>query len=558
MTASSSSRSALALLGTFDKPDAALPYGTFHAGYTLVEALVRTSPFAELDLFSGHEPRWLAALAGSKLSTFDPRLLARRDGRYQAIYVSNGYQIDAVPHLLRPAADWAPVICQVGTAHHTEQWKNFLVGRVTGALRPHDGLIFKSDSARAAFARTWERWSDALSSDAEMPRHVVIPNGVDTRSNQRNAELRAQVRGQLGTRDEDVLFLAFSRLSPGTKGDLLALISLWSKVCQEASNAILVLAGATVDASFVSSMRVVSRLERASDNILILENPSALWPDARGSLMSAADAFIHVSTGLQETSSMVVHEALSHALPTIVTDWAGLGDIVEDEKNGWVLPTYVHRVPEGSSLQISSSESVESNIGLSRLACTAGAELVSLVSTLARSPDRLRRASREARTTAVRDFDSAHIAARHLSFIQDVAGAAERSGLDGLQPFMPLVDAADVLVSQAKHRLTSEHWIRVEQTDRLPSFRPHCFGGMPLPAVEQILLSLMGATAMTVADFTRVACQALEEHWPVAPRSDLEDAVSFFLLRLMDYGVVRAEPHRQPTAVASQVCQRAG
>ena len=48
---------------------------------------------------------------------------------------------------------------------------------------------------------------------------IVIPNGVDIELNRRSASLREETRRRLRVAPEDVLFLCFSRISPGSKGD---------------------------------------------------------------------------------------------------------------------------------------------------------------------------------------------------------------------------------------------------------------------------------------------------------------------------------------------------
>ena len=70
--------------------------------------------------------------------------------RYQAIYIANGEQIGPSPYVLRPHADWAPVICSVGTTHAGAQWQSLLVALASGAVRATDGFIFKSRAAQSA------------------------------------------------------------------------------------------------------------------------------------------------------------------------------------------------------------------------------------------------------------------------------------------------------------------------------------------------------------------------------------------------------------------------
>ena len=86
-----------------------------------------------------------------------------------------------------------------------------------GAVRPTDGLIFKSRAAQRLFAEVGEHWAGRF---GFMPlaglRSEVIPNGVDAEVNQRSDLLRRQTRDRFGIDDADVVYLSFSR-APLTK-----------------------------------------------------------------------------------------------------------------------------------------------------------------------------------------------------------------------------------------------------------------------------------------------------------------------------------------------------
>jgi hypothetical protein len=294
-------RNALAFIGGFRRPEPGRAQGTHQSAYLTFQAL----------------------------ATID---------RYAAIYVANGEQIVSAPHLLRPADDWAPVVCSVGTAHANGQWANLFLSFASGAIRPTDAFIFKSQAARSLFRQIFEQWSQRFG--WRIPTITpVVPNGVDTQRNRRSEDLRAQARRQLGIEPQSVVYLSFSRLDPGIKGDLEALVLNWKRVVASAPRVLLVLAGASADREYVGHLGQLARATGAAGRIVVIDNPRELFPDARASLMSAADVFLHPSTGLEEASPLAVHEAQAFGLPVIAARWAGIPEVVTHGETGYLFDT---------------------------------------------------------------------------------------------------------------------------------------------------------------------------------------------------------------------------
>ena len=170
---------------------------------------------------------------------------------------------------------------------------------------------------------------------------TVIPNGVDVQRHRRSEALRSQTRDRLGIQQQEIVYLSFSRLDPGMKGDLEALVLHWKRVLANVPHALLVLAGVTADRDYVGHLRQLARATGAANRILVIDNPHELFPDARGSLMSAADVFVHPGTGIEEASPLAVHEAQAHALPVIAARWAGIPEVVAHGETGFLIDTRV-------------------------------------------------------------------------------------------------------------------------------------------------------------------------------------------------------------------------
>ena len=448
-------RTKLAVVGGFTRPRDSIAHGTHHAAYIACEAIAATGAYAGIDVF--HEN----AAAPSKRAEvilpkapparlLDKTAMAAVPERYQAIYVANGEQIGPSPYVLRPHHDWAPVICSVGTTHAGAQWQSLLVAMASRAIRPSDGFVFKSRAAERLFREVWADWAGRLAGPPAFPAATaVIPNGVDVEVNRPSPKLREEARAQLRLRADDVVFLAFSRLSPGTKGDQQALIVRWQEVLARFPQALLVLAGAQVDRAFTMEQRQLARAAGVADRVLILENPFDILPQARFSLMSMADVFVHLTTGIEEASPLVVSEALAHALPVIATDWAGIPEIVTDGDNGFLVPARVAPVAAAFNTAAFGVSDLSVGLAASKAVSCAFEDFVERAVRLA-DPElrhRLGAAARrgaEARTTA-------NVARQYVEFLARVsAQAAGRWTGDG---FRPLLQMDQVLGVQTAGRL---------------------------------------------------------------------------------------------------------
>jgi glycosyltransferase involved in cell wall biosynthesis len=457
-------RNSLAIIGGFVRPRSSAPHGTLHASYLMCRALARLGDYAELHVFQ-EESRLLAADGELTLPNEVPTRLFHKPfltvtaHRYRAIYVANGEQISSSPHVLRPSRDWAPVICSVGTAHSPGQWSNLLVGLASRAIRATDGFIFKSTASLDLFRSVWTDWGQCLRDAPAFPDQVaVIPNGVDVQANRRTESLRADTRRRLHLADGDVVFLAYSRLSPGTKGDLLALVTRWQEVNGAFPEAVLLLSGAAVDRGFLSELRATARAVGVGNRVLVVDNPFELMPDPRSALMSAADVFLHVSTGVEETSSLVVHEAMAHSLPVIVSDWAGMAAVVRDGENGFVVETRCAPADAPVSDALFGTAHVSLATAAAKLVSCDWEQLVRRAIEL-RSPELRQRLGAASRRDAEgRSIDK--IARCYGDFVTQVSAHAQ-ARWSGESSFRPLVPLDRVLTAQASRPLHAYERVRL-------------------------------------------------------------------------------------------------
>jgi glycosyltransferase involved in cell wall biosynthesis len=535
-------RTRLAVIGGFTKPRDSIAHGTHHAAFIACEAIAATAAYSGIDVF--HENAAAPAKRGEVILPKAPpsRLLDKTAmpliaDRYQSIYVANGEQIGPSPYALRPQGDWAPVICSVGTTHAGAQWQSLLVALMSHAVRASDGFVFKSRPAERLFREVWTDWAGRIPGAPVFPAATtVIPNGVDVEANRPSPKLREETRQQLRVRADDVVFLAFSRLSPGTKGDQLALIVRWKEVIQQFPQALLVLAGAQVDRAFTMEQRQLARAAGVADRVMIIENPFDVLPLARFSLMSMADVFVHLTTGIEEASPLVVSEALAHALPVIATDWAGIPEIVRDGDNGFVIPTRVAPASPLLSTAVFGVTDLFIGLAASKLVSCDFENFVERALVLA-DPRRRRAMGAAAR----RDAESraiATVARQYVDFFARVSAEA-RAKWNGSDAFRPLLDMDRVLGVQTSGRL--------HPGDRLAAGNLRLAGLLSegwQPDEQQVVAGAVsafeGTTQMTqmtqVTQITQITIEELAAK--LAGGNDPRRAYRL-IVRLLNYGVLR-------------------
>jgi glycosyltransferase involved in cell wall biosynthesis len=534
-----SRRRKVAFIEGFRKPGEHQPYGTHHSAHLTSHAVARMGQFEAIDLYqdrnratAGHGE--LDLPSAPPVRVLDKPLLAVTRERYRYIFVANGEQILCAPHILRPASDAAPVICSIGTAHAPGQWSNLLVSLASGAIRPSDGFIFKSQRSCSLFQHVWEQWSDRLTGMPAFPATAVVPNGVDTDGNQRDDQIRNETRSELGLSTDDVLFLFFSRLGPATKGDLEALIVRFSEVTSRSPNARLLLAGAMVEARYVEDLRALAREAGLSQQVQILGNPFDKWKDARRRLMSAADVFVHLSTGVEETSALTVHEAMAHSMPVIAADWAGMSEVVVDGETGFLIGTRSVPLPHHLATTFFGQTDRGHLVHAGRAtSCDMRAFVRAAVALLA--PGRRSSMGAAARETAQANSTES-IARQYVQFFDDrsqdaLATWTERNRLP------PLIDLNQVVSAQAGATLDPSTRVRLGDVRRGRLMTERLYPE-PSDCLEAALACFSSALEVSVA---QVAAAVAARAAAGSPDLDLPGGLPLagrFVARLLNFGII--------------------
>lgn len=492
-------RDHLAVIGGFFAIPASAPHGTNHAAYAISAAIGRAKRYGQLTVFSdraadiatagGHGQFRLKVPPGVKFGLADKRDLPASWGRYSAIYAVGTESHEHIPHVLRPIDDWSPVVCELDCTHDADQWKNIFVAAVTGAIRPTDGFIFKSRAAENVFLDAWNSWARQGRAPHHPPHTMASHNGVDLSANSATPKLRSDTRAWLGIAEDAPVFLAFSRLEPFNKGDQRALVVQWREVVRRVPNATLVLSGMAADGTreHFDGLLATSRSLGIAQNIILVPNPFQAFKNARNGLMSAADVFVHMTTGVEESCPLVVLEAMAHGLPVLTTAWAGLREVVRDGGNGLLIDTISAGVPNSVSRTFWGALELPLNRDLSRLASWNSSAFVEGIVALATNHP-LRKKLGNGALTSVRTRHNWDKLARHrLDFVDRLAHEAEDSATNNhVDPFFAPVDFSEVLARLSGHRLTSTSRFRVKNAENA-TFLPQPIVAAKREAIDAVM-----------------------------------------------------------------------
>jgi glycosyltransferase involved in cell wall biosynthesis len=554
------SRDRLAVLGGFMSVPASQPHGTNHAGTAISRAIARTSKHAGIDAFfddarqilklGGLGPSSLDLPQGRRVEVFDKRDLPARSDLYEAVYATGQVLFRFVPHALRPLDDWAPVVCEVDITHAPSQWTNLLAGLMTGAVRPTDGFIFKAEAQRRAFVAVAADWKQRFRGDWSLPESLVSANGVDAASNRRHEGLRAVMRAELGIADDHVVFLAFSRLERHNKGDPRSIVALWREVVDAVPGATLVLAGAVPKSEhgFVDELSVVARRAGVGDRVVIVRDPFERWHMARNGLMSAADVFLHLTTGMEETCTLVVLEAMAHGLPCIASHWSGLPDVLREDDTGWLIPTRCTVPPAFLAQGFLGREPALFNGDLSRLAAIDATRFIEVAIRVARDAELRMRVGAAALRAVTQHHDLDRLAEDRLEFAARLAHEAERGWrTTSPQWHAPLVDVAAVLRSLATGHIEAGDTVELGSEQRialLPAFEPAIDAEARSAFLERVTSHLRSCGRSSVGELAAVVGVPGASPGDPGELFETEDGRVYgeLLAQLAAYGIVRLSP----------------
>lgn len=443
----------LACISGFRVIQESQPHGTNHAGLSSIQSIARTGYFGSIDFFTdeaesvgrkGSQSDLFLAPDGVTSDVFDTTdLLYSADQYLVALAPGGGTMENRSLYHLRLDEHPLPIVAEIDCSNSRIQWNNLLLASITGRIRPNDGLIFKSKATARLFREVWDGWDRRFPLQCPLPEALVSPNSVNPDFNKRDEGLRSLVRAQLGIGENLVAFLLFSRIERHTKGDIPSLLVKWAEVLRSQPEAVLILAGLSAESEYLVELHTVIRALRIGHRVIVLPNPYENWKRAKTALMSAADAFIHVSTGLEESAPLTILEAFAHGLPAIVADWSGLGEQVIDGQTGFKIPLTTSPVPESAEHAFCGTDFIRANVELSQFASICPKAFVQAANLLSSDPQLRRTFGDRARKFIETDRNPDREALARVEFMVEMT---KRPSIGSRQSrILPVVAAADAV-----------------------------------------------------------------------------------------------------------------
>ncbi len=272
---------------------------------------VRFHPFHALpDVWSDGLPRILF--------TLDPEWIAR-DRYLRDRFAAGPMPVTCDTHALGPHRLWPPL------------------ARLADAPPvAYDSIVCISEACREALRRAFDGF---LAEPGAVPpcRLDLLPRGVDTQFfAQTDPARRAEARRLMGLPERGQIALFLGRVTPYDKADLLPLLRAFARATDRRDDFLLIVGEENAPGYF-------RRLRESGDDLGLGER-LILKPGVKGPLrplyFSAADLFVFPGDSIQESFGNTVIEAMACGLPTIVSDWDGMRDLVVDGETGILVATW--------------------------------------------------------------------------------------------------------------------------------------------------------------------------------------------------------------------------
>ena len=151
---------------------------------------------------------------------------------------------------------------------------------------------------------------------------------------------RCESRLELGIDQSSFVVLFLGRLSFHSKAHPLPLYHALSRLTREYPSHSITL----LECGHIFSQSIESAYTELQELFpeLCIKRLGGLTPatdSQKISALAAADVFVSLADNLQETFGLSVIEAMSASLPTIVSDWNGYKDLVQNGVTGFLIPT---------------------------------------------------------------------------------------------------------------------------------------------------------------------------------------------------------------------------
>ncbi|MBI1198509.1 MAG: glycosyltransferase [Phenylobacterium sp.] len=503
------------------------------AGHGFLRAAVDARGDAAMHCYTAHESS--AKAFADTVHGIDPKAVCGwiRPTRLGAIGAAGGilYLADpSLPNFARPRLRAGPAaysLCGVTHTTATPGTMQLIADLLTSPVAPWDALICTSQAVAETVRRIHEahadylRWRLGDGVRIAGPQLPVIPLGVHCRDFDFTDDQRHAARAALGVAPDEVVALFVGRFTFSGKHHPAAMyLGLEDAARETGARVVLVQCGwapnEAIDEVFQHSPG------HFCPSVRTITVDGRLAPE-RNHAWAAADIFVSLSDGIQETFGLTPLEAMACGLPTVVSDWDGYKDTVRDGVDGFRISTWAPAAGAAGAdlareLEVSKIDYDYYLLAAAMATSMDHAQLVDRLALLIRDPALRKRMGAAGRERARSLFDWSHVFhqyqalwdelnARRLAASTDPAEAAwlaraPWSGAGNLDPFHAFGHyPTDLITGQTVVALASDEADAVYRRRRAHVL----FAGARLPeALALGILERLAAGPSTVADLAAV------------------------------------------------------
>jgi glycosyltransferase involved in cell wall biosynthesis len=255
------------------------------------------------------------------------------------------------------------------------------------------------------------------------PQLPVIPLGVDCAKFASDPAVRAAQRAALGIAPDDIAVLFMGRLSFHAKAHPYPMYLALERAAKVSGQRLhLIQAGWFANDFIDGAFRDGAKAYCPSVTAHFVDGRK---PETRFAVWQAADLFTSLSDNIQETFGLTPIEAMAAGLPSVVSDWDGYRDTIEQDVHGIRVPTLAP--PPGQGDDLADAHAIETDTYdrycgyASQFVAVDVAATAEAYVALIGNADLRRRMGEAARATALAKFDWRHIIARYQDLWADLA-----------------------------------------------------------------------------------------------------------------------------------------
>ena len=237
-------------------------------------------------------------------------------------------------------------ICGVTHTTATSGTLGHIADLLQAPVAPWDALICTSKAVVETVRRVHEAETEHLrwrfGSGTRIEHHIqlpIIPLGVHCDDFANDDETRAEAREGLNLAPDEIASLYVGRLLFHGKAHPFPMYSALQSTAElTGKRIVLIMCGWSANDFSDNAFRNGAEVYAPDVRTIFVDGRE---PDVRKQAWRAADIFISLADGIQETFGLTPVEAMAAGLPVVVSDWNGYKDTVRDGVDGFRIKTWL-------------------------------------------------------------------------------------------------------------------------------------------------------------------------------------------------------------------------